>query len=415
MTMRSVADICIEAKRGADALLRLSGTERGEMLEIAAQALVAHTPEILAANALDVAELKDAPKHLIDRLTLNKDRVLGMASGLLAVKALKDPVFETIESSQNAAGLKIKKVRVPFGVVGIIYEARPNVTADTVGLALKSGNAVILRGSKDALRSNQTIVGCIKTALQEREYPVECIQLITDPSHKSAEALMRARGLVDLLFPRGSAALIQSVLEKATVPVIETGVGNCHAYVHKKADLSMAVPIILNGKLQRPSVCNALESLLIDEEIAEAFLPKIVMELSDRMVEVVGCERSRQIVPGLKPAIEEDYAAEFLALKISVKIVGGLAEAIAHINRYGSHHSDVILTEDAAAAREFTKLVDSAAVYVNASTRFTDGGEFGMGAEIGISTQKLHARGPMGLKEMTTYKFIVIGEGQVRS
>ena len=299
-------------------------------------------------------------------------------------------------------------------MIGIIYEARPNVTADAIGLAVKSGNAVVLRGSKDAILSNKVITAVIKGAIRAAGYNPEFIQLIEDTTREGAAQFMKMNGVIDVLIPRGSAGLIQNAVQNATVPIIETGTGNCHVYFEKTADIKKALPILINAKTQRTSVCNACESLLIDEEFARAHLAEIVRALRDKNVEIVACEKCRALMPELAPATEEDFYAEFLALKISVKIVNGVGEAIAHINQYGTHHSDSIVTEDSAAAEKFLNEVDSAAVYVNASTRFTDGFEFGLGAEMGISTQKLHARGPMGLRELTTYKYQVRGNGQIR-
>ena len=324
------------------------------------------------------------------------------------------PSAEVLEERTLYNGLQLRRVRVPFGVIGIIYESRPNVTADAIGLAIKSGNAVVLRGSKDALCSNRAITSVIKDAIAEKGFDPEFIQLIEDATHEGVTEFMRMKGIVDVLVPRGSAALIQNAVENATVPVIETGTGNCHVYFEKTADIAKAIPILINAKTQRTSVCNACESLLIDDSFAREHLAEVVRALREKDVEIVACEKCRAIMPELAPATEEDYAAEFLALKISVKIVSGVEEAIAHVNKYGTHHSDSIVTEDAAAAEKFLNEVDSAAVYSNASTRFTDGFEFGLGAEMGISTQKLHARGPMGLRELTSYKYQVRGSGQVR-
>lgn len=412
--MSTIKTLAQNAREGANALAAYTSAQKNEALSVMAAALKDNAETILEANAIDMKNAAASPKHMLDRLSLSKARIASMADGLMAVRRQKDPVGTIIEEWDNYVGLHIRKLRVPFGVVGIIYEARPNVTADAMGLCFKSGNAVILRGGRDAINSNRAIVEVLKKALTENGFDSRCVQFVDDTSHKTAEAMMRARGLIDLLIPRGSAALINSVIEKATVPVIETGTGNCHAYVHEKADANKALEIIINGKIQRPSVCNALESLIVDEAAAKKLLPQIYFALKDRMVEMVGCARSVKLCPGMKAATEEDYYAEYLALKMSVKIVKNIDEAIAHINKYGTHHSDVIITENGAAAARFQKEVDSAAVYVNASTRFTDGGEFGMGAEMGISTQKLHARGPMGLRELTTYKFTVTGNGQIR-
>jgi glutamate-5-semialdehyde dehydrogenase len=408
-----VISLCKTAADNAAYIGSMPTDQKNKMLRITADALIAGESKILEANAIDIKTC-GKPAHIIDRLALNPGRVKAMADGIAELIKLPDPVGEIIDEWTNKAGLKIRKARVPFGVVGIIYEARPNVTADAVGLCLKSGNSVVLRGGSDALNSNKSIVAVIKDALTAAGYRADFIQFLPGAARADAETLMKCREYVDVLLPRGSAGLIKTVVEKSSVPVIETGTGNCHAYVESTADFDTASKIILNGKLQRPSVCNALESLLVDRKIAAEFLPRIVAELTAAGVEVVGCNETRAIVPAVSPASDGDFAAEFLGLKISVKVVDGVAEAVAHINKYGSSHSEVIITRDNAAAKKFTEGVDSAAVYVNASTRFTDGFEFGFGAEMGISTQKLHARGPIGLREMTSYKYIVFGDGQVR-
>ena len=409
----SVAAVCRKAKEHASAVAFASEADMNAMLKAAADALRARAAYIIAENAEDVKNCTRGAQFA-DRLMLNEKRIDGIAAGLEKLVELKCPVGEVLEERTLYNGLRLSRVRVPLGVIGIIYESRPNVTADAIGLCVKSGNAVVLRGSKDALRSNKAICAVVKGAIAAAGYDPEFIQLIEDGSREGATALMQMNGLVDVLIPRGGAALIQNAVRNATVPVIETGTGNCHVYFEKSADLSMALPVLLNAKTQRTSVCNACESLLVDEEFAQKHLAEIVAALQNAGVEIVACEKCRALVPTLAPATEEDFAAEFLAMKISVKIVSGVDEAVAHVNKYGTHHSDSIVTNDAAAAEKFLNEVDSAAVYHNASTRFTDGFEFGLGAEMGISTQKLHARGPMGLRELTSYKYVVRGEGQVR-
>jgi glutamate-5-semialdehyde dehydrogenase len=337
-----------------------------------------------------------------------------MADGLRQMAALPDPVGEVVRGSTLPNGLELRQIRVPFGVVGIIYEARPNVTADAAGICLKSGNAVLLRGSSSAARSNAAIVAVLRDAVASAGLPADAVQLLDSASRDSVKELMRARGLVDVLIPRGGASLIRSVVEESTVPVIETGVGNCHVYVDAAADLDKALAIVLNAKTQRPSVCNAAESLLVHEAVAERFLPRVLPALREAGVTVHGDAAVAAHDPAVVPATEEDYATEYLSLDISAAVVDSLSAAVAHIQRYGSGHTEAIVTESTSAAREFVARVDAAAVMVNASTRFTDGGEFGFGAEIGISTQKLHARGPMGLPELTSTKYVVTGDGHVR-
>lgn len=412
--MSDVELVCKAAKENSSYIAELKAEDRNKILRIISSALTENSSEILCANKADLDANADKPPHLLDRLALSEKRIAGIAEGLNDLCALPTPVGEVMEEWTVKSGLDIKKVRVPLGVIAIIYEARPNVTVDVIGLVVKSGNAVVLRGSKDAINSNKALVRVIKDALRANGYDPEFIQLVTDTTRESSEELMKCRKYVDVLIPRGSAGLIRTVVEKASVPVIETGTGNCHAYVEKTADLQMAKNIVLNGKLSRPSVCNALENLLVDRAIAKEFLPDMIAELKKNGVEVVGCEETVAICPDVIKATEEDYYTEFLGLKIAVKVVENYEEAIAHINKYSSSHSETIITRDENAAKRFTELVDSAAVYVNASTRFTDGYEFGFGAEMGISTQKIHARGPMGLKELTSIKYVVNGNGQVR-
>src|SRR5690606_22112677 len=370
-----------------------------------------HMDSILAANARDVAGARErgVSKALLDRLTLNPDRVRQMAEGLRAVAALPDPVGEMVAMTRRPNGLEIGQVRVPLGVVGIIYEARPNVTADTAGLCLKSGNAVLLRGSSDALNSNRAIVEALTWAIEAAGLPRASVQLVDRPGHGAAQAMMEAVGLIDVLIPRGGRGLIQQVVSTARVPVIETGVGNCHTYVDEYADLDQALAIVINAKCQRPSVCNAMETLLVHEAVAPEFLPRVAAALKARGVELRGCPAARRIVPDMVPATEQDWHEEYLDLILAVRVVPDFEAALEHIATFGTRHSEAIVTQDLRRARRFVQAVDAAAVYVNASTRFTDGFEFGLGAELGISTQKLHARGPMGLTALTSIKYVVYG------
>ena len=414
--MGLVEEMGIRAKAASRELCLMNAETKNRALEEMADALLARQGDILAANREDLeagrqAGLSDA---LIDRLTLTEKRVEDMALGLREVAALTDPVGEVIEGWRLANGLEVQKVRVPLGVVGIIYEARPNVTVDAAGLCVKSGNAVILRGSSSAIRSNLVLTEVIAGAGEAAGLPVGSVQLIPLTDRESARELMRMRDYVDVLIPRGGAGLIRTVVEESTVPVIETGVGNCHTYVDASADLEMAERIVVNAKTQRPGVCNAMETMLVHEAVAEEFLPRAAAALRGRGVVLRGCERTRSILPDVEAASEQDWYEEYLDLVLAVKVVSSLREAIDHINTYGSRHSEAIVTRSLEAARRFTAEVDSADVYVNASTRFTDGGQFGLGAEIGISTQKLHARGPMSLRELTSSKFIIYGDGQVR-
>jgi glutamate-5-semialdehyde dehydrogenase len=385
-------------------------------LRAMADALVAGTTEILAANGEDLAAGRAAGMStaLLDRLALSEPRVAAMAGGLRQVADLPDPVGAVVRGSTLANGLELRQLRVPMGVVGIVYEARPNVTADAAGLCLKSGNAVLLRGSSSAACSNAAIVAVLRTACGQSGLPEDCVQLLDASSRDSVKELMRARGLVDVLIPRGGAALIKSVVEESTVPVIETGVGNCHVYVDADADLDMALRILLNAKTSRPSVCNAAESLLVHASVAAAFLPLALPALKEAAVTVHGSPEVAAYSPDVVPATEEDFATEYLSLDLSAAVVPSIDAAIEHIATYGSGHSEAIVTRSIVAAHEFTARVDAAAVLVNASTRFTDGEEFGFGAEIGISTQKLHARGPMGLPELTSTKYVVTGAGHTR-
>ena len=404
------------AKDAAFALANASTAQKDAALAAIAAALEARAADILSANREDVeaARAGGMSPSMLDRLSLSEARVKGMAEGVRDVAKLPDPVGRVLSGSTLACGLAMEKIAVPLGVIGIIFEARPNVTSDAAALCLKSGNACILRGGKEAIRSNTSIAKVMRGALREAGLNENCICLVEDTDRATATAMMRLNRYIDCLIPRGGAGLIRSVVENATVPVIETGVGNCHAYVEKTADIAMAAEIVFNAKTSRPSVCNALETLLVDEAIAETALPVIAARLKEKNVELRGCPRTCAILPEAVPACENDYEVEFLDYILAVKVVSGIDEAIAHIRRYSSHHSECIVTRDLAAARRFTREVDSAAVYVNASTRFTDGGVFGLGAEIGISTQKLHARGPMGLEALVSYKYVLYGDGQVR-
>lgn len=409
----TIEQTCRLVKEHSQSVAYLSDEERNKMLDVCADALLSRKAEILAANAKD-AENCTRGEQFRDRLLLTEKRLAGIAEGLLQLKKIPCPVGELIEEHETESGLHIRRVRVPFGVVGMIYEARPNVTADAIGLCLKSGNAVALRGSKDAYLSNLAIVTAIKEGLKGAGFDPDFIGLIEDCTREGAVTFMKQRGLIDVLIPRGSASLIRSALENAAVPVIETGTGNCHVYVENSADFKKAIPILVNAKTQRTSVCNACESLVVDRAFARAHLGELLAPLADLGVEIVGDEESRALCSLVKPATEEDFYTEFLAMKISVKIVENLSEAIGFINEHSTRHSESIITENLAAASEFLQKIDSACVYHNASTRFTDGFEFGFGAEMGISTQKMHARGPMGLKELTSYKFLIYGNGQIR-
>ena len=404
------------AKAASCALAAMRAPEKNAALNLMADEILRATDEILAANQQDVdaARAKGTPESMIDRLALTEKRVASMAKGMRDVAELPDPVGRLLSGGTLDNGLRIEKRSVPFGVIGIIYEARPNVTGDAAALCFKSGNACILRGGSEAIRSNAAIVAAMRRGLTRAQLNPDCVLLIEDTSRETATQLMRLNRYLDLLIPRGGAGLIRSVVENATVPVIETGVGNCHVYVEKSADIDMAAEIVFNAKTSRPSVCNAMETLLVDEAIAAQALPAIAQKLAQKQVELRGCEKTRAILPEAVPATEEDYAREFLDYILAVKVVSGIDEAIAHISRYSTHHSEAIITASYAAAERFTAQVDAAAVYVNASTRFTDGGEFCLGAEIGISTQKLHARGPMGLEQLVSSKYIIRGEGQVR-
>ena len=404
------------AKAAAVELAALRAPEKNAALRMMADEILRAKEEILSANANDVdaARAKGTPEPLIDRLALNEARLNSMAKGMRDVAELSDPVGRLLGGGTLDNGLRIERRSVPFGVIGIIYEARPNVTGDAAALCFKSGSACILRGGSEAIHSNAAITRAMRRGLGKAKLNPDAVQLIEDTDRETAQRLMRLNAYLDLLIPRGGAGLIRTVVENATVPVIETGVGNCHVYVEKSADIEMAAEIVFNAKTSRPSVCNAMETLLIDREIAGAALPVIAEKLHQKHVELRGCEETCRILPEAVPAAEDDYAREFLDYILAVKVVADIDEAVAHIARYSTHHSEAIVTRSYDAAERFIQRVDSAAVYVNASTRFTDGGEFGLGAEIGISTQKLHARGPMGLEQLVTSKYVIRGEGQVR-
>ncbi|GAA2216400.1 glutamate-5-semialdehyde dehydrogenase [Nonomuraea monospora] len=405
------------AREAAAELAPLPRAPKDRALRAIADALVAHAAEIVTANAEDVerARAQGTSEAMIDRLRLDEARVGAIAEAVREVADLPDPVGEMVRGSTLPNGLELRQLRVPLGVIGIIYEGRPNVTVDAAALCLKSGNAVLLRGSSSAYSSNTALVKIMQGALEATEVPSGAVQLVPGQSRDSVKELMRARGLVDVLIPRGGASLINSVVEESTVPVIETGVGNCHVYVDAEADVDLAVQILVNAKAQRPSVCNAAETFLVHADVADAFVPKALEALREAGVTVHGDERIAGYGPGVVPVTDDDFYAEYLSLDIAAAVVGSLEDAVAHIRRYGSGHTDAIVTRSQRAARRFVALVDSAAVAVNASTRFTDGGEFGFGAEIGISTQKLHARGPMGLPELTSTKWIYTGEGHLRT
>lgn len=397
--------------------LAVMGEEKNDALKLIAKALIDNTDAILAANKIDVdnGRSNGLSESIIDRLSLGKARIEGMAQGVLDVATLPDPIGEVLSGSKRPNGLNITKVRVPIGVIGIIFEARPNVTSDAASLCLKSGNAVILRGGKEAINSNKCIADIMRSALDKSALDKNCIQLIEDTSRQSSVELMGLVDYLDLLIPRGGAGLIKAVVENAKVPVIETGVGNCHAFVDESADIDMAADIIYNAKTSRPSVCNAIETILVHKNIAEKALPVIKARLDEKNVELRGCEHTREILgSSVVPADETDWSTEYLDYILAVKVVDSIDEAIAHITKYSSGHSECIVTENYKNANRFKGEIDAAAVYVNASTRFTDGGMFGLGAEIGISTQKIHARGPMGLNELTSMKFIIEGDGQIR-
>ncbi|HEX6195528.1 MAG TPA: glutamate-5-semialdehyde dehydrogenase [Jiangellaceae bacterium] len=411
-----IRDQAVRARAAAAELATKTRADKDAALHAMADALTAHAGDIIDENARDIerarGKLADA---IVDRLRLDEGRIEAMAGGLRKVAGLPDPVGETVRGYVLPNGLKIEQRRVPLGVVGVIYEARPNVTADAAGLCLKSGNAVLLRGSSSAAASNEAIVDVLTEAAGKAGMPHDSISLVKGEGHEPAKHLMRARGLVDVLIPRGGAGLIRSVVEESTVPVIETGVGNCTVYVDAEADLAKALPIVLNAKTHRPSVCNAAETLLVHEAVADEFLPAVLAALHDAGVTVHGDKRVAAHHDAVLPVTDDDWSAEYLSLDIAAGVVPSLDDAVAHIRHWGSGHTEAIVTESLSNARRFVATTDSAAVMVNASTRFTDGEEFGFGAEIGISTQKLHARGPLGLPELTTTTYVVIGDGHVRA
>ena len=402
------------AKIASKTVARASATQKNDVLIAIAKALLEHEKEIIVENAKDIvmAKVNGMKDSLIDRLALNHDRIVAMHDSIMDIVKLDDPIGEVLSMTKRPNGLLIGKKRVPMGVIGIIYEARPNVTVDAAVLCLKAGSAVILKGGSDAVNSNKAIVKIMRDAIFGIDK--NCVQLIEDTTRESTMELMKMNEYVDLLIPRGGAGLIKAVVENATVPVIETGTGNCHIYVDETADLKMAKDILINAKTQRTGVCNACESLLVHKKVADVFLPIAYSALKEKNCEVRGCKRTLEILKEATPATEEDFYTEFLDLIISVKVVDTIDEAIEHINEHSTGHSESIITSDYNNANKFLDEIDSAAVYVNASTRFTDGGEFGFGAEMGISTQKMHARGPMGLKEITTTKYIIMGNGQIR-
>ena len=414
-----MGELILKGKRAKEAsylLMNASTTEKNNALYKMAEKLVENTSMILEENKKDInnAMEKGTSKSMLDRLSLDSKTLEDMADGLRQVASLSDPIGEVASMWRRPNGLQIGKQRVPMGVIGIIYEARPNVTCDAAGLCLKAGNTVILRGGSEAINSNIAIVKVLAEGLKEAGLPEYSVQLIEDTSREVATEMMRLNEYIDVLIPRGGAGLIQAVVKNATVPVIETGTGNCHVYVDSEADLEMAKNIVLNAKTSRPAVCNAEEKLLINEKVAEEFLPLVVSALREKGVKIIGDEKVRDIITDVEVATEEDWSKEYLDFIIAIKIVKNIDEAIIHINKYGTGHSEAIITKSYDNSQRFLQRVDAAAVYVNASTRFTDGCEFGFGAEIGISTQKLHARGPMGLNELTTSKYIIYGNGQVR-
>jgi glutamate-5-semialdehyde dehydrogenase len=417
MLAEELRQVGIMAKEASLKLAGVSTRVKDDALQAMARGLDERSEMILEANQddMDAARKNGLSGVLLDRLLLTADRVSEMAKGLRALVALPDPVGEVLRMWTRPNGLQIGKMRVPIGVIGIIYEARPNVTVDAAGLCLKSGNAVILRGGSEAFNSNQAITRVISGAATAAGLPPGTIQLVNTTDREAVNIMLTMNEFIDVLIPRGGAGLIRTVVQNATVPVLETGVGNCHIYVEEDADLSMAEKIVVNAKTQRPGVCNAMETLLVHAKVAPIFLPSATAALLAKGVELRGCPRTQEILPDVIPAVEEDWKTEYLDLVLAVKVVDGLDEAIRHINTYGTKHSEAIITSSYAKARTFHQQVDAAAVYVNASTRFTDGYQFGFGAEIGISTQKMHARGPMGLEEMTSIKYIIYGDGQIRS
>ena len=415
--MSYIEELGQKAQTARKSLLNASTGQKNDILKAIAAKLLEKQGDILKENEKDIENAREngISEAMVDRLRLTPERIQGISDACIQLVNLEDPVGEVLEGSTRPNGMKITKVRVPMGVVGIIYESRPNVTVDAASLCIKSGNAAILRGGKEAICSNKILMDTMREAVAECGFPADIVQLVEDTSREVSTRMMQANGLIDVLIPRGGAGLIQAGVKNATIPVIETGTGNCHIYIDATADLDMAVAITDNGKTQRPSVCNALETCLVHKDVAEKFLPLMKAKLDEHQVEIRGCERTKQILGEcVIPATEQDYDTEFLDYIISVKVVDSIDEAIEHIGKYSTGHSECIVTESYQNAGKFQREVDSACVYVNCSTRFTDGGEFGLGAEIGISTQKLHARGPMGLKELTTMKYLISGDGQIR-
>jgi glutamate-5-semialdehyde dehydrogenase len=411
-----IIEICKKAKAASFEMTKVTTDAKNVALCRMANALEANVEKILTANKVDVeeAKVKGVKAALLDRLALDQKKIENMAKELREVSNLDDPIGSILNSWTRPNGLIISQVRVPLGVIGVIYESRPNVTSDSAAICIKSGNAVVLRGGSDAINSNVAIGEVLRNALAGTSVPIDAVQVVSSPDRKVAEELMGMHEYIDVLIPRGGADLIRTVVEKSRIPVIETGTGNCHIYVEEDADLEQATPIVINAKCQRPGTCNAAEKLLVHRKIARSYLPVIVAELRKNGVEVRGDEETRKIVPDLKEASEQDWFTEYLDLIIGVKVVDNLDQAIAHINKYGTKHSESILTVDFSKALRFIREVDSSAVYWNASTRFTDGNQFGLGAEIGISTQKLHARGPMSVQHLTTTKYVILGKGQIR-
>ncbi|OUM97021.1 MAG: glutamate-5-semialdehyde dehydrogenase [Thermobacillus sp. ZCTH02-B1] len=414
--MDEVREKALAAREALKAMNRLTTEQKNRALLAMADALIRERDAIIAANREDLqrGEANGTSRSLLDRLKLDESRIAGIADGLRQIVELPDPVGEVLESFERPNGLRIEKVRVPLGVIGMIYEARPNVTVDAAGLCLKTGNTVVLRGGSAAIDSNRRIVEVLRGALASTDVPPDALQLIEDSDRRSVDAMLKLNGLLDVIIPRGGASLIRNVVENATVPVIETGAGICHTFVDESADPEMASRIAFNAKVQRPSVCNAMETLLVHRKFAEAHLDRLLKPMAEAGVELRGCEETRRLFPGALAATDEDYATEYNDYILNVKIVGNLDEALAHIAKFGTKHSECIVTEDRRNAERFLQEVDAAAVYHNASTRFTDGFEFGFGAEIGISTQKLHARGPMGLPALTSTKYRIYGNGQIR-
>lgn len=421
MAVMSAKQAALDAQGVKDWLATTSTEQRNHALKTISEALLKRSAEVIAANDMDVKAARDkgTEESLIDRLLLDEARIKDISKGLLELVAQADPLSEVLEGRTIPGGIVMKKVSVPLGVVAMIYEARPNVTVDAAGIGIKTGNAMILRGGSMAYHSNEALTAIIQDALDEAGFPRKAVQSLDTSTRETATELMGLSGLIDVLIPRGGAGLIASVVKNAKVPVIETGTGNCHVYVHESADLDMAQRIVINAKTQRPSVCNATETLLLDKSLAENFLVDVARNLTDHGVEIVACKASLEKLNAAgvaaSLATDEDFATEFLGYKIAIALVEGVEAAIKHINHYSSHHTEAIVTSDLKAANTFSNQVDSSTVFVNASTRFTDGGMFGLGAEIGISTQKLHARGPMGLKALTSTKFVLVGDGQVRS